>query len=636
MKTILRIFITCVILLTFFIPQISQANNLITVYSDAEDGSTTGWSITDNDPRGATIRNIYDNDRGSNVIELKGRGFDNAYGLKTNSGNYWYNTDQFILQWSMKSTSYVRIFVYVMTYQGYKYLYYDSTILDSLGDQNYIHHTLGENSADGNWHIYTRNLRQDLQDAQPNNDILSVEWMVVRGDTRIDDVKLMSDKLYFVPEQPKNLNMTLENYKNVKLQWVDTSIEESNYQIFRNGSLIAVLPPNTTEYTDTTVDYEKEYLYEIYAVNNKGKSSPIQIKVTTPKELIVPKDPTDLSARVDYRTIVLRWKDNSSEETAFEIYRNGIYLTEVSADETTYKDEGVDLETDYEYKVYAINNNGRSKPTVVNVKTGKEIYTPTAPSNLSAVMENSDTIKLTWRDNSNIESAYKIIRNGKLLVILEPNTTQFRDISIRNNTSYTYEVIAQNSVGDSKNATVSIKTPNEYNNREEEKIDENVYEDAEDGTVNKWTVYANPNDYAKILNVYDSEKQSRVIKLIGKGYDNGFWLKNSDGSLWNDKNHHIIEWKSKFDSAFLIYIYVKTTKGDMYLQYIPTDSDITIGGKLNFSLGSFAKDGKWHTFKRDISSDVEKFSNFDAKLISIEGFLIRGHGLLDDIKTVDQ
>jgi len=634
MKKVSKNIILCVVLLTFLIPGMIKANNLITVYSDGEDGSTIGWSVTDNEPRRAVIRNVFDKERGSNVIELKGNGFDNAYGLKRSDGNYWYNTDQFILQWAMKTKSYVRIFVYVMTYQGYKYLYYDSTNLDTLGDQNYIHHSIGDNSSDGQWHTFTRNLRQDLQDAQPNNDILSVEWMVIRGDARVDDIKLMSDSLHFAPDEPRNLTISIENNKDVKLSWIDSSDEESSYQIFRDGELIAVLPMNTTTYIDDTVEAQREYVYEVFAVNDKGKSKSIQISVTTPRELIVPKDPTNLSANVNYRTVYLKWQDNSDNETAFEIYRNGQYLTEISANETKYKDEWLDLETTYEYKVYAINNDGRSKAASAVIRTGREIYTPTGPSNLSAVMERADIIKLTWRDNSNIESAYKIIRNGKILAILEPNTTQFRDVSIRDNMTYTYNVIAMNSIGDSKSATVTIKTSPSYNR--EEYVNESVYEDAEDMTTNKWTIYENPNNDALILNVYDEERQSRVIKLVGNEYEDGFWLKNSDGSLWNDKDHHTVEWKSKFNSAFLIYIYVKTTKGYMYLQYIPTDGDIQSGGKLNFGLGSFAKDGKWHTFKRDISEDVAKTSNYDATLISIEGFLIRGHGLLDDIKTVGE
>ena len=79
---------------------------------------------------------------------------------------------------------------------------------------------------------------------------------------------------------------------------------------------------------------------------------------------------------------------------------------------------------------------------------------------------------------------------------------------------------------------------------------------------------------------------------------------------------------------------MKTTKGEVYLQYIPVDRDVIIGGRYNFALGSFSKDGHWHTFERDIKADLRKLPDFDGELISIEGFLVRGHGFIDDVKTL--
>ncbi len=630
MKKLLKNIFIYLILFTFVLRGEIFANGLYTIYSDAEDGTISGWSVEDDDPPGAYISNIYDQEKGSRVIKLKGNGFENAYGLKRKDGNYWYNTDQFILQWSMKTTSYVRVFVYVLTYEGYKYLYYDSTKLDSLQDNDYLHHQLPKDAYNGKWHIFTRNLRQDLKDYEPNNDILSVEWMVIRGDTLIDDVKLMSDSQYRIPRDPAKGKATIERNKFVRLSWEDKALQETNYVIYRNGKMLVKLPPNTVSYLDKDTDFDKDYEYKIYAINDRGKSNPVIINVHVPKNLI-PKAPSDLSAKVFYRTIVLKWKDNSDNETMFEIYRNGQYLADIPANSTTYKDEWVDLEKSYKYEVYALNNDGRSSPAVVVVRTGKEIYTPTAPSNLSAVLNGNDEVKLTWKDNSRIESMYKIIRNGELLATLPSDVTTFTDISVRPNTVYTYEVIASNSVGDSSPAKVSIKTS--YEGVRENQVYENVYEDGEDATTNKWIIYDRSGG-ANIENVYDFGRKNRVIKLIGEGYKSGFWLRKSDGSLWNDKEYHKIEWKSKFDSSFLIYVYVKTTKGYVYLQYIPVDSDVVIGGKYNFALGSFAKDGRWHTFQRDIKKDLEKLPDFDGELISIEGFLVRGHGFIDDVKTL--
>ncbi|CAB1055769.1 hypothetical protein D1BOALGB6SA_503, partial [Olavius sp. associated proteobacterium Delta 1] len=40
-----------------------------TIYEDAEDSTTDGWVVHDDDPAGAVISNVYDADRLSRVIE---------------------------------------------------------------------------------------------------------------------------------------------------------------------------------------------------------------------------------------------------------------------------------------------------------------------------------------------------------------------------------------------------------------------------------------------------------------------------------------------------------------------------------------------------------------------------------------
>ena len=54
----------------------------------------------------------------------------------------------------------------------------------------------------------------------------------------------------------------------------------------------------------------------------------------------------------------------------------------------------------------------------------------------------------------------------------------------------------------------------------------NTYEDAEDGSTDRWYVYDNTPSGAQINNVYDSDRQSHVIELSGSGTDNGYRLTN--------------------------------------------------------------------------------------------------------------
>ncbi len=75
--------------------------NPYTVYEDAEDGTIIGWTIFDSKPRGASITNVFDEQKQSRVIQTKGYGTENGYRLRTAKGTSWRNTTQFIAQWSL-------------------------------------------------------------------------------------------------------------------------------------------------------------------------------------------------------------------------------------------------------------------------------------------------------------------------------------------------------------------------------------------------------------------------------------------------------------------------------------------------------------------------------------------------------
>ncbi len=70
-------------------------------YEDAEDGSTDGWVVYDNDPAGGEILNVYDGECRSRVIELSGSGTANGYRLRNDNGTKWHNTFHFVIEWSM-------------------------------------------------------------------------------------------------------------------------------------------------------------------------------------------------------------------------------------------------------------------------------------------------------------------------------------------------------------------------------------------------------------------------------------------------------------------------------------------------------------------------------------------------------
>lgn len=160
-----------------------------------------------------------------------------------------------------------------------------------------------------------------------------------------------------------------------------------------------------------------------------------------------------------------------------------------------------------------------------------------------------------------------------------------------------------------------------------------VYEDAEDGNTQGWNVYSNTSGTATIHNVEDNERGSRVIELSGQELADGYRLRDANGNRWNDRDNNILTWSMNYSEAFTMYIEVDTTNGRRYIVYTARDDDRGLNGSyIRLGLGADANDGTWRTFTRNIADDV---SNWEAgnELVSINTFMIRGSGRIDDIIT---
>ena len=162
-----------------------------TIYEDAEDGNTSGWDVYIDDSDGAEITNVFDSNRQSYVIQLSGSGYFNGYHLKNADGSNWQNTDQFIIEWSMKYSEYFYIYVDVQTDQGQRYITYTPDNYHLLGGDRYAHHGLGSNIINGQWHTVIRDLQADLHDAQPYVNIIEVNGFLICGSGKVDDIKLL-------------------------------------------------------------------------------------------------------------------------------------------------------------------------------------------------------------------------------------------------------------------------------------------------------------------------------------------------------------------------------------------------------------------------------------------------------------
>ena len=152
------------------------------------DGNVSNWRICGGDTNGSTIENRFDLERGSIVTQLIGNGMATLFCY--NLGNKVEKK----LQWSMKYDEDFKIYVLILTEQGYRYLVYDNESTDKRGKirGGKIYYGLGEDSIDGTWHTFTRDLEADLNAFEFNNSIISVNKFSIRGSGRVDDISLGS------------------------------------------------------------------------------------------------------------------------------------------------------------------------------------------------------------------------------------------------------------------------------------------------------------------------------------------------------------------------------------------------------------------------------------------------------------
>lgn len=165
------------------------------VYEDAEDpNSANQWQVYDSDPAGATVSRVFDDAKGSHVIDLSGNITDNGYILGSFSDALaWNNTTDTRLRWSMKYSEEYVIFVRVDTEKGYRYLYYTASDVDYGGTGEYLHFGLGANSKDGTWRTFERDIAADVKQFDSENKLLAVHAFLVRGSGQFDDIEMLFD-----------------------------------------------------------------------------------------------------------------------------------------------------------------------------------------------------------------------------------------------------------------------------------------------------------------------------------------------------------------------------------------------------------------------------------------------------------
>ncbi|MCD6426779.1 MAG: fibronectin type III domain-containing protein, partial [Caldisericaceae bacterium] len=232
------------------------------------------------------------------------------------------------------------------------------------------------------------------------------------------------------PDSPANLTATAQSCTEVILSWTDNSDNEEHFVIERKEAggtyaELATVDPDTTTYTDSTVEEGTMYYYRVKAVNSVGDSGYSNEASADVPECSAPLNaPSSLTATVVSSSEVdLFWNDNSDNEDGFKIERKvsgGTYtvIATVEKDKTAYRDGGLGSEIEYYYRVRAFNGKGYSNySNEAMIKIGisdtiPPVITITSPQDRMITEKNEIKVEGTVTDKETEVALFTINGNG--------------------------------------------------------------------------------------------------------------------------------------------------------------------------------------------------------------------------------
>ena len=168
-------------------------------------------------------------------------------------------------------------------------------------------------------------------------------------------------------------------------------------------------------------------------------------------------EPTQNIAQVEYYIDVAPWESNAN---AIPINaQDGHYNNSIEPITKTI-DTGLLNEGNHTIFVRAKdadNHWGVISALFLNIATQSQSL-PTAPTNLNTSNVTSNSARLTWSDNSNNETGFKIYRGNTQIATVGANTTSYNLTGLSANTTYTYTVKAYNTTGTSAATSKTFTT----------------------------------------------------------------------------------------------------------------------------------------------------------------------------------
>jgi len=229
---------------------------------------------------------------------------------------------------------------------------------------------------------------------------------------------------------PENLTAMAVSPDAVELTWEDRSDDEDGFEVQWSYDAVgpferlATLEADVTRYDADGLMPDTTFYFRLIAFGPMGDSEPSELDEATTLGLdwIAPEKPGNLAhSWRGPEAIELEWWDQSNNEAGFIVERADSAespFVEIGTTEQNirhFSDDTVTDDTAYFYRARAFNASGDSELSNI-LETHSRPYHPTS---FTATLVSSNIIEMTWVDNTDTETAFKIDRTCPSLTIIE-------------------------------------------------------------------------------------------------------------------------------------------------------------------------------------------------------------------------
>jgi chitodextrinase len=175
--------------------------------------------------------------------------------------------------------------------------------------------------------------------------------------------------------------------------------------------------------------------------------------------------PTALATRTD--RVKLSWQAASGPVDHYDVLRDDQVVGSPTGLE--FEDTGLSADTDYRYRVQAVDDSGEagtpSEEVVVHTPAADDTEPPTAPDQLEVTDLATDHVSLAWQPSTDASGvvAYDVRRDGDTIATTDGLTRTFTDDDVTPGASYDYTVVARDAAGNvsqsSNSALVDVPRP---------------------------------------------------------------------------------------------------------------------------------------------------------------------------------